>query len=162
MLLRTHIMFSWGLSSIVAALAVNQPVLSIGATLPSSYIINYLIDMLGHEERHGHPVRSPRTHTIGRSLLLSLLIGMPYSLALYYVVHLTIIQLSALATSMALVGWSHLLLDSVTEGGVFIRRRGRWVRFSLAHFRFNNPVLNGFFTILGLAMLILSALFTVH
>ena len=48
---------------------------------------------------------------------------------------------------------SHLLLDALTEGGVYLGRR----RVALAHLRYNNVILNGAFAFAGL-LLILAAL----
>jgi len=53
----------------------------------------------------------------------------------------------------AVLSYSHLLLDSFTEGGIYLGRR----RLAIAHLRYNNPVANGAFTALG-AILILAAL----
>ena len=46
------------------------------------------------------------------------------------------------------LAYSHLLLDALTEGGVFLGRR----RVALAHFRYNNLILNGAFAALGVVL----------
>ncbi len=50
-----------------------------------------------------------------------------------------------------IVALAHLLLDSLTEKGVFFLDD----RVALAHFRSGNSVLNGVFLVLGLAMVLL-------
>src|SRR5260370_29916467 len=56
-----------------------------------------------------------------------------------------------------MLAYSHLLLDALTEGGVYLGRR----RVALAHLRYNNVILNGAFGFVGvllrLAALILLA-----
>lgn len=48
----------------------------------------------------------------------------------------------------ALVGMSHLLLDALTQGGVFFVGR----RIAIAHFSYNNPILNYTFISIGLVL----------
>ena len=47
-----------------------------------------------------------------------------------------------------MLAYSHLLLDSLTQGEVHLGRR----RVALAHLRYDNGVLNGAFAALGLLM----------
>ncbi len=54
-----------------------------------------------------------------------------------------------------LSGWSHLLLDSLTEGGVF-DLDGK--RRALAHFAYDNPLLNLGFSALGVALVLMAVL----
>ncbi len=51
------------------------------------------------------------------------------------------------------LAYSHLLLDALTEGGVYLWRR----RIALAHLRYNNLILNGAFAALGV-LLVFAAL----
>ena len=53
----------------------------------------------------------------------------------------------------AVLAYSHILLDALTEGGVYIGRR----RAALAHLRYDNLILNGTFT--GLGVLLVFAAF---
>ena len=50
-------------------------------------------------------------------------------------------------------GPSHMLLDVFTERGIYVKRNGKWKRFALAHFSYNNPAVNGLAILLGILML---------
>ncbi|ADX83215.1 hypothetical protein SiH_1867 [Sulfolobus islandicus HVE10/4] len=52
------------------------------------------------------------------------------------------------------VGPSHLFLDVFTERGIYVKKYGRWRRFALAHFRYDNPAINGLAILLGVIMLL--------
>ncbi|MUN29576.1 DUF1286 domain-containing protein [Sulfuracidifex metallicus] len=45
-----------------------------------------------------------------------------------------------LAVASVLVGPSHMFLDMFTEAGVYVKKGGKWRRYALAHFRYNNPL----------------------
>jgi hypothetical protein len=60
-----------------------------------------------------------------------------------------------------LVGPSHMLLDVFTERGIYVKRNGKWRRFALAHFSYDNPLVNGLAILLGVIML-LAALYLHH
>nr|WP_255430345.1 hypothetical protein [Sulfolobus sp. NOB8H2] len=53
-----------------------------------------------------------------------------------------------------IVGPSHILLDVFTERGIYIKRNGKWRRFALAHFSYDNPAINGLVIIAGVIMLL--------
>jgi hypothetical protein len=48
-----------------------------------------------------------------------------------------------------IVGPSHMLLDVFTEKGIYVKRGGKWARFALAHFRYNDPTVNGLAVFIG-------------
>ncbi|WP_218185293.1 hypothetical protein [Sulfuracidifex metallicus] len=48
-----------------------------------------------------------------------------------------------------LVGPSHMFLDMFTEAGVYVKKGGKWRRYALAHFRYNNPLVNGLAALAG-------------
>ena len=50
-------------------------------------------------------------------------------------------------------GPSHMLLDVFTERGIYVKRNGKWKRFALAHFSYDNPIVNGLAILLGVIML---------
>jgi len=163
MRLRTHVAFSMGLIALLEVLlSVVNPVLVIGSSFVLSYLVNLIIDALGHEERAGRPVRSPRTHTVGRSFTIGLVLGLAVALFLHYMAPVNLMQATVVTLMGPMVGWSHILLDSLTEGGVFVKRKGRWVRFALTHWSYRNPAANWLFTMLGLAMLAYSIALMLH
>ena len=111
---------------------------------------NSLIDRLGHKEiqtRRGLiPVRTPLTHTLPRSVLW----GWVPSLILIPLNSYEVIIISLIAL---LNGPSHMLLDVFTERGIYVKRNGKWKRFALAHFSYDNPAVNGLAIIMGMLML---------
>ena len=42
-----------------------------------------------------------------------------------------------------------------TEAGVYVKKGGKWRRYALAHFRYNNPFANGLAALAGIFMLFL-------
>lgn len=159
MKLRTHVAFSVGLTALTeSTLGISNIILLLGSSIVLSYLVNLIIDALGHEEKDGFTRRSPRTHTMGRSFTAGLIISLLVALFLYYMSPIGAYRALIIALMGPVVGWSHMLLDALTENGIYVKRRGRWVRFALAHFKYNNPALNWLFIIIGVMLLIKSLL----
>ncbi|GAB6943973.1 DUF1286 domain-containing protein [Vulcanisaeta sp. JCM 14467] len=158
MLLRTHIIFNAGLMSIIATALTHRPLTSIAFSLLTSVLGNILIDGLGHEEVIlGNRVlirRTPRTHTLPKSIAWGFLPA-PLLIALLNLTHsLTLLHALTTLLPIALInGPAHMLLDSLTEHGIYRRVGGKWVRYSIAHLRSNNPLINTGLTMLGILML---------
>ncbi|ACP36069.1 Protein of unknown function DUF1286 [Sulfolobus islandicus L.S.2.15] len=151
MKLVTHYVFSAGLLTLLSSFFLNFYTAFFLSSI-IAVIGNSLIDKLGHREiqtRRGLiPVRTPLTHTVPRSVLwgwIPSLLLIP--LTGYY--HETII-ISLIAL---LNGPSHMLLDVFTERGIYVKKDGRWRRVALAHFRYDNPAVNGLAILLGVMML---------
>jgi len=145
----THYVFSTGLLTLLSSFFLNFYT----AFFLSSIIAvlgNSLIDRLGHKEiqtRRGLiPVRTPLTHTLPRSVLW----GWVPSLILIPLNSYEVIIISLIAL---LNGPSHMLLDVFTERGIYVKRNGKWKRFALAHFSYDNPAVNGLAIIMGMLML---------
>ncbi|MGH9920327.1 MAG: hypothetical protein ACRD6W_15850, partial [Nitrososphaerales archaeon] len=108
------------------------------------------IDILGHVTKGGRPVRSFWTHSVFTAPLWGI------AAAFVSVYLLDAIISEAMTTSQTVfvcglgivIAYSHLLLDALTEGGVYFGRR----RVALAHFRYDNLILNGAFTALGVLL----------
>lgn len=155
--------FSMGLIAMAeTALRINSAPLIISSSIVISYLVNLAIDALGHERRGAYVARSPRTHTVGRSMIIGLALSIPVAAFFYYMTPIGFSYSFAVALMGPISGLSHMFLDSLTEHGVFIRRGGKWVRFAILRARYNNAVLNGLFTVLGLLMLLYSILITLH
>ena len=136
MRLLTHIMFAMGLvlyttgSAYAAVFAVLAQV---------------IIDVLGHTHSHGYVRRSWVTHDAILSLLTVVL---PMTLlTTYYVGNLL---LSTYAMTLAL--YSHLFLDWLTEGCIFIMRK----RVGGLGIPYNQPVANTLFILLGILLLFMA------
>ncbi len=100
------------------------------------------------------PVRTPLTHTLPRSVFWGFIASTPVIiLSLLYGVVFNAQILTALIGGI-LVGPSHMLLDVFTERGIYVKKYGRWKRFALAHFRYDNPAINGLAILLGVLMLL--------
>ncbi|MCY0859563.1 MAG: DUF1286 domain-containing protein [Sulfolobaceae archaeon] len=153
MRLSTHYIFSIGLLTFIFSLFTSfytSFVLSALISIPA----NLIIDRLGHEERFGYVRRTPRTHTFPRSIAWGFI---PAILVLIFLIYIMSVRL-ILPTVLAgiIVGPSHMLLDVFTEHGIYVKKNGRWHRFSLAHFRYDNPAVNGLAILAGALLLFLA------
>ncbi|AWR96983.1 DUF1286 domain-containing protein [Acidianus sulfidivorans JP7] len=160
MKLRSHYIFSTGLLTLFNSLIISDFYINVIISGIISVISNSIIDNLGHEIRGPYIARTPRTHTIPRSILwgvipsiilivifelvASLLFGSDYAFQLYFV---------TIFLDGIIVGPSHMLLDVFTEKGIYIKKNNRWTRFALAHFKYNNPIVNGLAILIGMFML---------
>ncbi len=136
MRLLTHIVFTMGL----VLYATGNAYAMVFAVLAQ-----VIIDVLGHTHSHGYVRRSWVTHDAVLSLITVVL---PMTLlTTYYVGN---IVLSAYAMTLAL--YSHLFLDWLTEGGIFIMRE----RVRGLGIPYNQPVANALFILLGILLLTMS------
>jgi len=152
MKLRTHYVFSLGLLFLIDSLIVGSSLYLLILTGIISVVANNVIDFLGHEVKGKYIARTPRTHTIPRSIGWGLLVTLPIGITLYYLYPdyylIYIIVLDGL-----IVGLSHMLLDIFTERGIYHKVNGKWKRIALAHFSYNNPFANGLVILVGILML---------
>ena len=161
MKLRTHYLFSAGLLALANSLFDHSFYSSLFIAGLVSVIGNSLIDKLGHEmvSFRGEyiPRRTPLTHTVPRSVLWGLISVLPIAALAYYVYPYYFAKvLAMLVLDGILVGPSHMLLDALTEKGIYVKRNGRWQRFALAHFRYNDPAANSLAGFAGVVMLFLA------
>ena len=171
--LRTHYIFSTGLLTLLDSVLFHEYfyyALILSGIV--SVIGNSLIDRIGHKEiatGYGYiPVRTPLTHTIPRSVVWGIVSVVPVFILLliYYngfSYHEYYFSLSNKVVLLILlngvvVGPSHLFLDEFTERGIYVKKYGRWKRFALAHFRYDNPLANGLAIIAGAVMIYLAYL----
>ena len=68
MKLRTHYVFSLGLLFLVDSLMVDSPFYLLILTGIISIVANNVIDFIGHEIKGKYISRTPRTHTLPRSI----------------------------------------------------------------------------------------------
>jgi hypothetical protein len=147
----THDAFSFGVGLYLTFHVDQQPTLTLLLLVAwLAFATNELIDVMGHANRDGRPVRSFWTHSVFTAPVW----GVAAALVSAYVLDAVLGQ--AMTTSQALFAgaigfvfaYSHLLLDALTEGGVYLGRR----RVALAHLRYDNSILNGVFTALGVIL----------
>ncbi|HEV2390303.1 MAG TPA: DUF1286 domain-containing protein, partial [Nitrososphaerales archaeon] len=130
------------------AVQPTLPLLALAVWL--AFATNELIDVLGHVRRDGRPVRSFWTH----SVITAPVWGVAAAFASAYLLDKLLGQALTISQTLFVGGlgivfaFSHLLLDALTEGGVYLGRR----RVALAHLRYDNLILNGIFTALGVLL----------
>jgi len=153
MKLVTHYLFTTGLLSLIMSMFTPYYLVLSGVVAIAG---NLIIDGLGHKElqtRRGTiPTRTPLTHTYPRSVVWGLLPSIPSLLLGYFLGY----YLWWLAVASVLVGPSHMFLDMFTEAGVYVKKGGKWRRYALAHFRYNDPFANGLAALAGIFMLLAS------
>jgi Protein of unknown function (DUF1286) len=153
----THDIFSLGVGLyLVFHVERSSTLLNLLLVVWLAFVTNEVIDVLGHITRGGVPVRSFWTHSVFTAPVW----GIAAAMASVYLADMIAGQTLAASQAMlaaalgAVLAYSHLLLDALTEGGVYLGRR----RVALAHLRYNNPILNGAFAELGL-ILVVAALY---
>ncbi len=147
MRLSTHILFGAGASSLVASLAgVDR--FHIMVLWGIAVLHHTVIDRLSHES--GGRYRTRLFHSLLGATLLSLAIG-----GLYIAVDPTLAhppQALGFIAGVLVSGWSHLLLDSMNPGGVFVGGRRR----RIARISYRDPLANMLLQALGAFMAIYS------
>ena len=144
-------------------------------------ISNQLIDTLGHENKEINyikadgtkgvivkPVRMPLTHTLFHSILWGLIPSLIALLCFHILLKHTPAFKNINTRNIPILiflqgilsGPLHLALDYITEGGVFVKKNGRYVRTALAHIKYNDPVWNIFFQFIGVLFVVLTILIT--
>jgi len=149
----THNLFSIGLMIWIITLFGDPLVVVLLLAAVATVFTNAIIDELGHTTTDGVPRRKFLTHSIitapfwGAAVWALVLIVPAASLGLFPPDPVLLWFFTSLGV---LAAWSHLLLDSLTEGGVFAfssRRR------ALAHLAYDNWPLNLGFSLLGVVLL---------
>ena len=160
MKLKTHNIFTIGILTAIGSLFTN-PVTSLISASILSLTINQIIDSLGHKiNARGYHARTPLTHTIVRSVLwgliptvvLFLLFG---SFDKLPELHLNGSQPYWILLQGIFAGPLHMCLDMITEGGIFKRKDGRFVRFAVAHIAYDDLFWNVFFQLIGFVFVFL-------
>lgn len=111
-----------------------------------SALINIAIDAAGHTRRNGRVFRRKATHSFDIIVPAGALLGFSVALSLGLAPADSLRAAAAVGAGAA----SHLVLDMLTPGGVYLR--GRRVRLPL--FNWDNPEVNLVFTMAGLLALI--------
>ena len=117
-----------------------------------AFATNAVIDGLGHFRRQGIVVRSSLTHSVFTAPIWGVAVALTSAYLFDIIADLTITTtqtLFAVGLGIALA-YSHLLLDALTEGGVYVGRR----RVAFAHARYNNLILNCAFAFVGILLII--------
>jgi membrane-bound metal-dependent hydrolase YbcI (DUF457 family) len=142
----THVVF--GAGSAFAISPVAPAYLRLYLAVALSLLVNPVIDGLGHTRRGGFIARTPLTHSVFTAPLWGCAVGyliwaVPMELGMESLAPLEWVVFAGTVVSLG-----HLLLDSLTERGVYLLRG----RMALAHFRSGNFLLNSAFVALGLGL----------
>ena len=181
---KTHNLFSIGVLTAIGYL-FTTPVASFISAGILSIIGNTVIDTLGHkkkkvylpEDNKNHsglfsfarknkkkkevviPVRTYKTHSLLRATIWGLLPAIFLTLAMLHLPRNRFLpggfQYWILIQGL-FVGPLHLLLDMPTEEGIFVKDKGRFKRFALAHIKYDDLFWNTVFQLVGLAFVILT------
>lgn len=148
---RTHYLFSTGaglyILSSLGALSVEWGLLVLWLSLA----VNFFIDAAGHSpNQDGHPSRTRFTHSVFTAPAWGGLFGATSGYALFApgLAGAESSQLALWAVAGALIALGHLFLDSLTQAGVYCCKQ----RIAIAHFSYNNFLLNAGFSLLGLIL----------
>jgi hypothetical protein len=154
--LKTHNSFSIAILTICGVF-FTTPLISLISAAIISIIGNQIIDTLGHTKNYrGIPVRTYKTHSLLRSILYG---SIPAVLLFIVVKALHISYLPAIPYFILIqgifLGPTHLAMDIITEGGIFVKKNGRFQRYAISHIRYNDMFWNLFYQVIGIALIIL-------
>lgn len=171
MKLKTHNLFSAGVLAFAGSRLTHSVWWDIVSAFAVAFAANQIIDFYGHEKKaitvkrgwgpFAHktdvirPVRTYETHSFMRGTVY----GFLPALFLYYVLlHLGGFRLSPsdlhfILLQGILAGPAHLFADWPTEGGIWVKRKGRWVKWSIAHFKYDDFLINLIFAGFGIFLL---------
>ena len=142
----THIVF--GAGSAMALLASYPYDVRLVLALGTSLVVNFVIDVFGHT-MHGHFVaRSPLTHSVVTAPLWGGALGyILWEAGTSFGIMGARLE-AAFVGAGVVVALAHLLLDSLTERGVYFVTKC----MALAHFGSGDDLLNGLFLALGIVL----------
>ncbi len=147
----THNIFSFGLSIFLLSKTGHLSGLSLLVALWLTFAVNTVIDVLGHRRKNDIPIRSFVTHSVFTAPLWGASVGIATIILPYSVFNLSAgppFELLGAGLGV-IIAYSHLLLDALTQAGVYLGRR----RIAIAHMSYDNPALNLAFIVLGLLLL---------
>ncbi len=166
--LATHILFSASTAFYIGtAIRTASPSFLAGIPLliaasVCSFLVNNFIDGFGHRKRGAYHVRTKLTHSLSGATLFSLasaaILLVLMNLFCYALPSVEAFSLeTSWATSAEIVvlclvcGYSHLLADLPTEGGIYFKGR----RVKLGGFSYDGPI-NIVFLLVSLLLFLLS------
>jgi len=141
------------LTHVVFSTAVALWVVTTWQTLLLSPLTTVLIDVLGHSKRHGIPHRIWLTHDWVLSLIIfALPLSWLYTQSpIFHVSLLTALIINAVTL------YTHLMLDAITGHTFFMTRR-----VGHAIVRWDDPVVNWLFLILGITLMAMLGYYKLH
>jgi len=156
MKLTTHNIFTIGVLTAIG-LTLTSPVNSLITACILSVIGNGVIDKFGHKKNGmGMPVRTFATHSFLRGTIWGFLPATFLYIAARFAWTAQILPYAHpywILLQGLFVGPLHLAIDIITEGGIFIKKNGRFQRFAIAYIPYDSFLWNSFFKIIGLFIL---------
>jgi hypothetical protein len=155
----THYVFSFGVVAIMLAPLLHSWWLVFPALVVALFT-NVAIDLFGHEGEIV-PRRTALTHSIVYAPVWGVGVGAAFGLIMYILTrgHTPIAPISVGVLGGVISSLSHLFGDSLTQGGIYVPTdRRKNVRWRLASYKYNNPMLNLGLIALGLGLLYLANL----
>jgi membrane-bound metal-dependent hydrolase YbcI (DUF457 family) len=148
--LSTHVLFGVGVAAFSMRFIAPVMLVYWHIVLFVAALMQVLIDVLSHEKRvvNGRVIyrRTKFLHSPTGATVLGLLLG------LYLVVVFPYGDIGVFV-ALLLSAYSHLLLDAITEHGIYILGRRTSSRRLL---RYNNPLANALFQLIGIGLLLYS------
>lgn len=141
MRLRTHVLTGIFIS-VATALYLYIDVRKVMVLGCLGALINILIDTVGHTHTHG---RRSVVHSLFGVTLLVIVILLAYNLLIHSLAQ-AVEEVPVLGLEECLIVWfaglMHLLLDSLTEGGVYFLWPFKKRRYALSHINYDDPLAN--------------------
>lgn len=146
----THNFFSAGLGLLAVAQFDYYFPFSLVLVIWLVFSTNFAIDALGHSGMGGRARRTWTTHSVFTAPIWGAAIGIITIVVAGNLLHSSPgLGLPFFSAGLGvLASYSHLLLDALTEGGVYLGRS----RIAIAHFSNNNFLLNSVFILLGVLL----------
>lgn len=153
----THNFFSAGLMLFFASLFGPLGLATAGLAVLSTILTNAVIDEVGHSRTEDVLRRTWATHSVLTAPFWGAAVWALLLQVTAYLLGVTPPRLfvAFFASQGAVAGWSHLFLESLTEGGVFVFS---FRRHAIAHFSYNNQLLSLGFCALGVALTFAAAM----
>jgi len=139
----THYIFAIGLVAFIFPTYLPS-------ALVLGFLVSFLMDHAGHERKGLTIRRTWVTHSVFTGSALGTVLGILLAFGFEYVnlpFSFVIFALQGFVSAL-----SHLFLDAITEGGIFVFKK----RFALAHFRYDDLFVNTGFALLGIFLFVLS------
>jgi hypothetical protein len=145
--LYVHDIFTTGILAEIGCHIYNKDSVLLAVAFLLSFLGNHLIDKIGHSKnRQGWFIRNRLGHTITGATIIGFIPALLIFIFYFYIFH----QIQYWILFLGLfVGILHLSLDIITEKGIYIGKK----RFALAHFSYNNYLVNSFFALIGVALI---------
>jgi hypothetical protein len=148
----THVIVGAGVAAFVAAY-MGCSIGCVAVSIAAGAAAQGLVDQFGHESVGVIPRRIAVTHSPDGATILSLLLWVGTAIVFYQVGVLTsLADVLVMGLAVWLAVMSHLILDLVTEGGIYVSLRSNR-RVKLFGFPYNNVMANRMAQFIGMALL---------